>query len=62
MKKCLGIIPARWASTRFPGKALYPIAGKALLRHVWERSRRARKLDRVIVATDDFRIAEAAFR
>lgn len=61
MSKAVGIIPARWDSTRFPGKALHEIAGKPLLRHVWERCRRAKKLDRLIVATDDFRIAEAAF-
>jgi 3-deoxy-manno-octulosonate cytidylyltransferase (CMP-KDO synthetase) len=61
MSKTVGIIPARWASTRFPGKALHPVAGKPLLLHVWERCRRAKKLDLVIVATDDFRIAEAAF-
>jgi 3-deoxy-manno-octulosonate cytidylyltransferase (CMP-KDO synthetase) len=60
MSKAVGIIPARWNSTRFPGKPLYPIAGKPLLRHVWERSRRARSLDSVIIATDDMRIAEAA--
>jgi 3-deoxy-manno-octulosonate cytidylyltransferase (CMP-KDO synthetase) len=61
MTKAVGIIPARWGSTRFPGKALHPIVGKPLLRHVWEHCRRAKKLDRLIVATDDFRIAEAAF-
>jgi 3-deoxy-manno-octulosonate cytidylyltransferase (CMP-KDO synthetase) len=61
MNKAVGIIPARWASTRFPGKPLHLIANKALLRHVWERSRRAKKLDEVIIATDDMRIAEAAF-
>src|SRR6188472_1534257 len=61
MSKVVGIIPARWGSTRFPGKPLYPIAGKPLLRHVWERSRRARTLDTVIIATDDMRIAETAF-
>jgi len=61
MSKTLCIIPARWDSTRFPGKPLQLIAGKPLLRHVWERCRRAKKLDQVIVATDDFRIAEAAF-
>src|SRR5256885_8734244 len=61
MSKAVGIIPARWGSTRFPGKALHSIAGKPLLRHVWERCRRAKKLERVIIATDDFRIAEAAF-
>ncbi len=59
--KAVGIIPARWGSTRFPGKPLHLIAGKPLLWHVWERSRRARKLDSVIIATDDMRIAEAAF-
>ena len=61
MSKAVGIIPARWGSTRFPGKALHSIAGRPLLRHVWESCRRAKKLDRVIIATDDFRIAEAAF-
>jgi 3-deoxy-manno-octulosonate cytidylyltransferase (CMP-KDO synthetase) len=61
MSKAVGIIPARWASTRFPGKPLHLIANKALLRHVWERCRRAKKLDEVIIATDDMRIAKAAF-
>jgi 3-deoxy-manno-octulosonate cytidylyltransferase (CMP-KDO synthetase) len=61
MSKAVGIIPARWGSTRFPGKALHSIAGKPLLQRVWERCRRAKKLDRLIIATDDFRIAEAAF-
>jgi 3-deoxy-manno-octulosonate cytidylyltransferase (CMP-KDO synthetase) len=57
----VGIIPARWSSTRFPGKPLHLISGKPLLQHVWERCRQAKKLDAVIVATDDMRIAEAAF-
>src|SRR3954467_8532476 len=61
MTKTVGIIPARWCSTRFPGKALHVIGGKPLLRHVWERCGRAKKLDRLIIATEDFRIAEAAF-
>src|SRR5437016_1833246 len=61
MNKAVGIIPARWGSTRFPGKPLHLIAGKPLLRHVWERCRRARRLNSVIIATDDMRIAEAAF-
>jgi 3-deoxy-manno-octulosonate cytidylyltransferase (CMP-KDO synthetase) len=61
MSKAVGIIPARWGSTRFPGKALHVIARKPLLRHVWESCRRAKKLDKLIIATDDFRIAEAAF-
>ena len=55
------IIPARWGSTRFPGKALHPIAGKPLVQHVWERCCRARGIDEVIIATDEMRIAEAAF-
>jgi 3-deoxy-manno-octulosonate cytidylyltransferase (CMP-KDO synthetase) len=59
--KAVGIIPARWSSTRFPGKPLHLIAGKALLQRVWERCERARNLDSVVVATDDMRIAEAAF-
>src|SRR5712691_6925711 len=59
--KVVGIIPVRWASTRFPGKPLHLIAGKPLLQHVWERCRLARSLDAVIIATDEMRIAEAAF-
>lgn len=54
-------MPARWGSTRFPGKPLHLIAGKPLIQHVWERCVRAKSLDRVIIATDDMRIAEAAF-
>jgi 3-deoxy-manno-octulosonate cytidylyltransferase (CMP-KDO synthetase) len=61
MNKAVGIIPARWGSTRFPGKPLHLIAGKALLRRVWERCQKAKALDSVIVATDDMRVAEAAF-
>jgi 3-deoxy-manno-octulosonate cytidylyltransferase (CMP-KDO synthetase) len=61
MSKTAVLIPARWASTRFPGKPLHLIAGKPLVRHVWERASRAKGIDRVIVATDDMRIAEAAF-
>jgi 3-deoxy-manno-octulosonate cytidylyltransferase (CMP-KDO synthetase) len=55
------ILPARWGSTRFPGKPLHPIAGKPLIQHVWERTLKARAISRVIIATDDMRIAEAAF-
>jgi len=61
MPKAVIIIPARWGSSRFPGKPLHPIAGKPLLQHVWERCLKSRAADRVIVATDDMRIAEAAF-
>jgi 3-deoxy-manno-octulosonate cytidylyltransferase (CMP-KDO synthetase) len=56
----IGVIPARYASTRFPGKPLARLAGKPLLQHVVERSRQAKLLRDVIVATDDARIAEAA--
>src|SRR5690554_5380938 len=55
----LGVIPARWGSTRFPGKPLHPIAGKPLVQHVWERCAACRQLAQVTVATDDERIAEA---
>ena len=53
----LGIIPARYGSTRLPGKPLVPLAGKPLVQHVWERARRARRLAGLVVATDDERIA-----
>lgn len=55
----LGIIPARWASTRFPGKPLHIIAGKTLVQHVWDRCQECSKLDSIIVATDDERIKNA---
>jgi 3-deoxy-manno-octulosonate cytidylyltransferase (CMP-KDO synthetase) len=61
MRKAVGIIPARWRSTRFPGKPLHLIANKPLLWHVWQRCRRAKELNAVIIATDDMRIAKAAF-
>lgn len=61
MGKIVGIIPARWASTRFPGKPLHLLAGKPLIQHVWERCQEAACLDETIIATDDMRIAEAAF-
>ena len=61
MSQVTAIIPARWASTRFPGKPLVKLRGKPLVQHVWERAGRAKLVDRVIVATDDMRIAEAAF-
>lgn len=61
MTKAVGLIPARHGSTRFPGKPLHLIAGKPLLQHVWERCQRAKTLASVVIATDDMRIAEAAF-
>ena len=54
----LGIIPARYASTRFPGKPLHLIAGKPLIQHVVEQCQKAGSLSEVIVATDDTRIWE----
>jgi 3-deoxy-manno-octulosonate cytidylyltransferase (CMP-KDO synthetase) len=56
----LGVIPARYASSRFPGKALAVIAGKTMLQHVWERASQARYLSSVVIATDDERICRAA--
>ena len=53
------IIPARYASTRLPGKPLLEIAGKPMIRHVVERVRLARRPDRILVATDDRRIFDA---
>lgn len=58
--KILGIIPARYASTRFPAKALALIAGKPLIQRVVEQCQKARALSEVIVATDDERIASVA--
>ncbi|HEV3163563.1 MAG TPA: 3-deoxy-manno-octulosonate cytidylyltransferase [Isosphaeraceae bacterium] len=54
----VAVIPARFASTRLPGKPLLAETGRPLIQHVVEAARRARRLDRVIVATDDARIAE----
>ncbi len=57
--KVLAVIPARFASTRFPGKIIAPLAGKPLVVHTFERTRQARLVDEVIVATDDARVAAA---
>ena len=53
------VIPARFASSRLPGKPLVPLAGKPMIQHVWERVRRAQEVSRVLVATDDERIRRA---
>ena len=55
----VGVIPARFASTRLPGKPLLSDTGRPLIQHVVEAARRAKSLGRVIVATDDRRIADA---
>lgn len=60
MKSAIGIIPARFHSQRFPGKPLAQIQGKPMIERVYERASTAALLERVIVATDDKRIAEAA--
>jgi 3-deoxy-manno-octulosonate cytidylyltransferase (CMP-KDO synthetase) len=59
MLEAIGVIPSRYRSVRFPGKALADLRGKPLIQHVYERCRSARTLTRVIVATDDERILEA---
>jgi 3-deoxy-manno-octulosonate cytidylyltransferase (CMP-KDO synthetase) len=58
-KHTVVVIPARYASTRFPGKALADIGGRPMVEHVYRRATAARNVDAVIVATDDERIADA---
>lgn len=60
--KILGVIPARYASSRFPGKALAFIGGKTMLEHVWDRASESRYLTSLVIATDDERIRDAAER
>ena len=48
-----GIIPARYASTRFPGKSLLDIQGKSMIRRVYEQAKKSNSLNKVVVATDD---------
>lgn len=62
MPEIVAVIPARFASTRLPGKPLLAETGRPLIQHVVEAARRATRLTRVIVATDDPRIAEAVAR
>lgn len=57
--RVVGIIPARWGSTRFPGKPLALLAGRPMVEHVWRRASRAKVLTRLIVATEDQRIVRA---
>lgn len=56
MIKILGIIPARFASTRFPGKPLADILGKSMIQRVYEQATKSTRLHKVIIATDDERI------
>jgi 3-deoxy-manno-octulosonate cytidylyltransferase (CMP-KDO synthetase) len=60
MIKATGIIPARYASTRFPGKPLIDLAGKSMLQRVYEQCKLSKSLSRIIIATDDERIYKHA--
>jgi len=60
--KIIGIIPARFASTRFPGKPLVDIAGKSMIQRVYEQASKAKSLAKVVIATDDDRIADEVKR
>lgn len=54
----IAVIPARYASTRFPGKVLYPLKGKPVLQHVYERAAKALSLSDTFIATDDERVRD----
>ena len=58
--RVLAVIPARWASTRFPGKPVVPLLGLPMIVHVWRRAVRAERVDSCVLATDDERIADVA--
>ena len=60
MPSALGVIPARYASTRFPGKPLASLGDRTLVEEVWRRSSAATWLERVIIATEDQRVADTA--
>ena len=58
--EAIGVIPARWASTRFEGKVLADICGKPMIQYVWEQAKEARSLDELVIAADDERVVSAA--
>ena len=58
--KTLGVIPARFASTRFPAKVLAPINGAPMIAHVWKRAKECRQLDDVLIACDHTEVLNAA--
>ncbi len=60
--KVIGIIPARYASTRFPGKPLAIVRGKTMIERVYQQSQKAKLLSKIVVATDDDRIADEVNR
>jgi len=57
--KAIGVIPARWAATRFEGKVLANLLGKPVIQHVWENAKKAKTLDDLVIACDDERILKA---
>lgn len=57
---CIGVIPARYSSTRFEGKVLADILGRPMIQHVYERAKQAKMLDELIIACDDERVASVA--
>jgi 3-deoxy-manno-octulosonate cytidylyltransferase (CMP-KDO synthetase) len=59
MLRALGVIPARFASTRFPGKPLAPLGDGTLVEQVWRRARASRRVRRLVVATEDPRVVDA---
>ena len=58
--KAVAVIPARYGSTRFPGKPLAPISGKPLLQWVWEGAKQSCRIEKTLIATDDVKIAKVA--
>lgn len=62
MLKVIGIIPARYASSRFPGKPLVDLKGKTMIQRVYEGAKRSKQLSEIIVATDDQRIYDEVVR
>ncbi len=58
--KAIGVLPARWGSTRLPGKVLINIAGKPMLQHVWERVKRCHSLSTVVIACDEKHVFDCA--
>lgn len=62
MMEAVGVIPARYASTRFEGKLIKDLCGKPVIQHVYERAKKARMLDDLIIAADDDRIIEVVER
>ncbi len=58
--KAVGVLPARWASTRLPGKVLVDLCGKPMLQRVWERVRQSKELSSVIIACDETHVMEKA--